>query len=513
MTFIFSRPHLLGGARQNKVIFLLASIGALSLGSCGGGGGGADPASLKASSLRPYSGPMDVSARQHFLFRTQWGASPAELQELATMGLDAWIDRMLSFREPPQLEAKALKELGDEDFPSRSGLARYWLYRMLRNSNGFQEVLAYFWHDHFATSQSVLKHSSRYFFLKHIRLLRKGGAGNLRIFLKDIAKDPAMLLWLDGVSNQRLKPNENFGREFLELFTLGADRGYSQKDIEEISRAFTGYRLRFDSLSGQSFVTFDEKRFDPGIKEIFGVKAPFDMDSAIDLTIDRRGVAEWICERLFSYFCYPNPPGGIVAEMAGYLRKHNYEIRPLLRLLFRSEAFFSPRARQGMVRSPLEQAIGFIRTTGLEIPLEELDDALLALGNRPTMPPHVGGWPEGKAWISSLGLLERGNLLNELCSDRYYQNKLGLNLASLLPPRGKRSAEAVLDRILLYLRVRPDAEERQVYLDFLGQKIWFEGKKLMHKKHPFDGEDPQQVDERVRGLLFLVSQHPSAWLK
>jgi uncharacterized protein (DUF1800 family) len=456
---------------------------------------------------------MDFSSRQHFLFRTQWGAHPEELREFEKIGLDAWIDRMLAFHEPASLEKKALKELGNEEFPSQSGLARYWLYRMLRNPNGFQEVLAFFWHDHFATSQRILKYSSRHFFLKHMRLLREEGAGNLRGFLKLMAKDPSMLLWLDGVSNTRLKPNENFGREFLELFSLGADRGYTQKDIEEISRAFTGYRLRHDSLSGQSFVTFDEKRFDPGMKEIFGVKGLFDMDSAIDLTVDRRGVAEWICERLFSFFCYPNPPSGIVAELAGYLRKHNYEIRPLLRLMFRSEAFFSAKARKGRVKSPLEQALGFIRTTGLEIPLEELDDGLLALGNRPTMPPHVGGWPEGEAWISSLGLLERGNLLNELCTDRYFQNKLGLNLAALLPPRGQRSADAVLDRILLFLRVTPDSEERKLYLEFLGQKIWFEGKKLMRKKDAFDGEDPRQVDERVRGLLFLVSQHPSAWLK
>ncbi|HHI78976.1 MAG TPA: DUF1800 domain-containing protein [Planctomycetes bacterium] len=489
------------------------SLSLLFLASCGGGGGGGDPAAIQASSLRPYTGPLDLAARQHFLFRTQWGASPEDLQELERIGLDAWIDRMLAFQEPARLEEKALKELGDEDFPSQSGLVRYWLYRMLRNPNGFQEVLTYFWHDHFATSQSVLKRSSRYFFLKHLQLLRKGGAGNLRQFLKRVAKDPAMLLWLDGVSNTRLKPNENFGREFLELFTLGADRGYTQKDIEEISRAFTGYRLRYDSLSGQSFVTFDEKRFDSGIKEIFGVQGPFDMDSAIDLTIDRRGVAEWICARLFSYFCYPNPPGGLVAELAQYLRKHNYDLRPLLKLLFRSEAFFSPRARKGRVRSPLEQAIWFIRTTGLEIPLEELDDALSALGNRPTMPPHVGGWPEGEAWVSSLGLLERGNLINELCTDRYYQNRLGLNLAPILPPRGRRSAEAVLDRILMLLRVEPDPQERQLYLDFLGQRIWLEGKKLMRKRDAFDGEDPQQVDERVRGLLFLVSQHPSAWLK
>ncbi len=507
--------HLISRCRYvpRESLTALLCMGVLFLASCGGGGGGADPASLKASSLRPYTGPMDFGTRQHFLFRTQWGASPTELDELKKIGLDAWIDRMLDPKEPPQLEKKALKELGKEEFPSQSGLARYWLYRMQRNPNGFQEVLTYFWHDHFATSQRVLNHSSRYFFLKHLHLLRKEGMGNLRRLLKRVAKDPAMLLWLDGVSNNRLKPNENFGREFLELFALGVDRGYSQRDIEELSRAFTGYRLRYDSLSGQNFVTFDEKRFDPGIKEIFGVKGPFDMDGAIDLTIDRRGVAEWICARLFSYFCYPNPPGGIVGELAGYLRKHNYEIRPLLKLLFRSEAFFSAKARQGRVRAPLEQVIGFIRTTGLEIPLEELDDALIALGNRPTMPPHVGGWPEGKAWISSLGLLERGNLLNELCTDRYYQNKLGVNLAALLPPRGKRSAEAVLDRILRYLRVTPDPEERRLYLDFLGQKVWFEGKKLMRKKHPFDGGDPQQVDERVRGLLFLVSQHPSAWLK
>jgi uncharacterized protein (DUF1800 family) len=495
---------------------LLCTVSLLFVTACGGGGtrgpgsggGGTTP------SLLPYAGPFGVPEIQHLLVRTQFGASAEDIAYVQKIGVEAWLNKALDPQPDPALEAAAMREIGDLAHPRQDEVARYWLHMMVRTRNPLQEALAFLWHDHFATSQTVLDESGRYLFLGHIKLLRNNATGNVRSLLHGIANDPAMLIWLDGVTSTKDRPNENFAREFFELFALGADKGYTQDDIVQAARAFTGYRLRYDSNARQRFVTWDDSRHDDGVKRVFDAEGSFGYRELVDLTIDRRGVAEHFARRLLSHFCHPQPPGDVVADVASLLRRTGYELKPVLGAILRSRLFFSAESRAARVASPVEYVLGFIRTSGVEMEFGRLYDSLRDLAQLPTMPPSVGGWPEGARWVSSAGLMQRGSVVHALLVDREHQRDFGYGIGSLLPlDRDQRGSEQVVDHLLGLMRVRPTQQERQTYVSWLDTEIRLEGNQIVRRPSPFLWTDRQHIDERLRGLLFLLAQHPTAHTK
>jgi uncharacterized protein (DUF1800 family) len=468
----------------------------------------------RAYSLARQKGPFSDDDLRHFLVRTQWAARPADLEELRKKGVAAVTKRMLAPPEQSAVEAQADALLvNDEDppgleggFPSEDQLARWWLHLMTRTEHPFQEVLAFHWHDHFATSSTVLTAERLYWMKDHVNLWRRHGAGNLRELLVGMSRDWAMIRWLDGETSTRNAPNENFAREFWELFTLGVDNGYTQEDILEAARAFTGYRSRLDEETGQRRIEFDPDRHDPGDKVIFGKTIPGqnvrdDYESVVDLTLAERPVAEYIAKKLLARFCYEEPPAGIVAELASILRENDYELEPVLRTIFRSEAFFSARSREGSVKGPVEFAVGFIRATGLHISIAELDRRLTEQGQRPTQPPTVNGWPTGTRWLSAQDMVERANLVDYCVT----QSEAGVRAADLLPPDA-RTPGAVVDALAATLGVELSAEDRADCVSHLSTERRPDGS-VVHS--PFDPADEVSVEARVRGLLYVLAQHPT----
>ncbi|MFQ5507453.1 MAG: DUF1800 family protein, partial [Planctomycetota bacterium] len=451
---------------RTRCILALAMLSVLAA-ACTGGRNATASVDAAGTSLAPRTGTLGFDEMQHFLVRTAFGSTRADLEAFEKLGLEAWLDRVLSFAKDSALERSAAKEIENPERPRQGEVVRWWAHLMARTRNPFQESLALFWHDHFGVSQAVLGEGRTHMMLDHLKLLRRLGNGNLRELLYRVATDPAMLVFLDGVASTKEKPNENFAREFWELFSLGVDNGYTQADVEEASRAFTGYRLRFDSIARQSFVTWDELRHDDGPKTVFGLTGNYGYRELVDLTIDQRPVAEFICRKLFEHFCYEDPPGRVVDEMARFFREADYELRPLLRMLLRSEAFFSKRSRESLLKGPVDFIVGFMRTTGLELPFYELDEGLAQAGQRPTQPPNVAGWPGGMAWLGSAFMLERGNLANALMTAREHQFRLSLSLSPVLPPPGERDAERVLGEAARLLRVRISESETDRYLAYL----------------------------------------------
>ena len=225
----------------------VALCAALIMTACGGGGGIFPPPQPgpESLSLAPKAIITDDDIR-HFLDRTHFGFSQVHYDAITQMGFAAYIDAMTSYVDTTTLETDAhnahLVDANDPtgEFPSAGQLAQWWLYMIMRNQNPFQENLALHWHEHFATSTTVLSGSNTHYFVPHVNLWRHGGTGNLRTLLIDMARDSAMLVWLDGISNVDGEPNENFGREFLELFCLGVDIEYTQADIEEAAPRLHG---------------------------------------------------------------------------------------------------------------------------------------------------------------------------------------------------------------------------------------------------------------------------------
>jgi len=420
----------------------------------------------RETSLDPLPGPYSDDDIRHLLVRTQWGASPAAFEAARKQGVAGYVKGAVSFPNTSAVEKDADALLVNEDdpkglkggFPSTAQLSRWWLRMMTRSKHPFQEVLAFFWHDHFATSSDVLSSDRRYWMKTHVNLWRKKGNGNLRDLLVEMARDWAMLQWLNGDTSTKNAPNENFAREFWELFTLGVDNGYTQEDILEAARAFTGYRERYDDEKKLRYIEFDPERHDTGDKHFFGRTIPGqsagdDYEAVVDITLEERPVAEFICGKLFSYFCYEDPPAALIDEMAAELRARRWELKPVLKMLLTSEAFFSSKSRHGYVKSPVDFSLGFLRTTGLAVPVSTVDRSLIDQGQRPTQPPTVDGWPEGEFWLSAQGMVERANFALSCITDRSRQEEAGIDVADTLPPANRRSAPEVVTWLADLLRV------------------------------------------------------------
>jgi uncharacterized protein (DUF1800 family) len=495
----------------------------LFLAACGGGGGGGgtggggDP----ADSLAAKTSFTDEDVR-HLLARTHFGVVEAERQAVHTAGVPAYVASMLVFPATSAVEDEANALLVNEDdppglegrFPSHGQLAQRWLHLMTRTTTPFQERLAFFWHDHFAASSSIVESNATSWVRDHVDLWRREGAGNLRDLLVSMARDPLMLAWLNGLESTRRAPNENFAREFFELFTLGVDVGYTQADVLEAARAFTGWRQRFDAATGLSYVEFDPNRHDANAKTIFGVtiagqNQTDDYEAVVDLTLANRPVAEFVARKLFEHFVYAGPSEALVSQMASVLEDGGWELAPLLRAIFTSEAFYSDRAKEGIVKGPVDHAVGFIRSTGLRIRLTSLDTALSAAGQRPTMPPTVAGWPEGSLLLSAQGMLDRANLVLQCVTDRTRQADAGIDPRGLLPPGAPTSLESVRAlAALLHVRLSPEDETScATYLDSQRRN---DGTVVAS---PFDASNATHVDERVRGLLYVLAQHPTYQLR
>jgi uncharacterized protein (DUF1800 family) len=482
----------------------------------------------RSKSFAPETGALDEAALRHFLRRTQYGVRQSELDALKAGGLGPYVDAMLVFpASPTAWETNAFPLLTSAtdpagNFPSNTAIARWWTQILADTQAPFQETLAMFWHDHFGVSSAGLDSSETRWIVAHANLLRTKGNGNLRTLLLDVARDPAMLKFLDGVQNTKNKPNENFARELWELFSLGVDNGYTQADIVECARALTGYREVFDSVTGLQNVVLDlPARHDVGSKTILGRTIPGqnvtdDYAAVIDITLEERDVAEFITKKLFEYFVYENPPQSLVDTMAAELRAQNYELTPFLRSLFASEAFFSKKARRGLVKSPLEYTLGFIRSTGLRMTtssttapafdVNALDNSLNSQGQRPSQPPTVAGWPTGDLWLAAQGMVERINVVHVCVDDTTDQARLGISVNTILPPLEERTADSVVDTFAKLLDVELTTQDRADLVSYMNTTRDAVGNVT---SSPFVPSSQTQIDERCRGLLWVLAQHPS----
>jgi uncharacterized protein (DUF1800 family) len=265
-----------------------------------------------------------------------------------------------------------------------------------------------FWHNHFATSQQKVRLGQLMY--RQNALLRRESLGNFAILLHEVAKDPAMLVYLDNAGNRKQAPNENFAREVMELFTLGEGH-YAERDVKEAARGFTGWSL--DRETGE----FTNRRawHDDGEKVVLGKSGRFDGDDVLDVLLARPETAQFVAAKLWREFVSPTPDVAEVARWGKTFRDERYEVKPLLRTILLSEAFWSPDARGALVKSPVDLVVGTLRTFSIApFDLRPAVFACAALGQNPFAPPNVKGWPGGDAWITSSTLLGRKQFLERI---------------------------------------------------------------------------------------------------
>jgi uncharacterized protein (DUF1800 family) len=363
---------------------------------------------------------------RHLLVRTGFDASaapdyaaldhPAAVRRLlagvrreALTPPPAWADDPLpdprAVRDMSDAERKALQERLRQQAIDLKG---WWYREMLATDSPLTERLTLFWHNHFTSGLRKVK--APVLLYRQNLLLRRHAAGNFRELLHAVARDPAMTLYLDNHVNRKDKPNENFARELLELFTLGEGH-YSEQDIKEAARAFTGWTI--DRHSGA--FRFNLYQHDDGVKTFLGKSGKFDGDDILDILLEQPRTAEHVVEKLWREFVSDTPDPDEVRRLAQVFRASGYELRPLLEGLLTAPAFRDPKNRGTLVKSPAELIVGTLRM----FPLPALEPPQLVfaghfLGQDLFDPPNVKGWPGGTAWITSNTLLARQKFLDRV---------------------------------------------------------------------------------------------------
>jgi uncharacterized protein (DUF1800 family) len=415
----------------------------------------------------------------HLLNRAGFGGTPADIEKLQKLGLDSAVEFFVDYEKTPDStfapewakpDPDRLKEYKEmRDFRQKLNAATpeerqalearrrefrrmqqrnqgqqmvelrgWWLNRMAKGPRPLQEKLTLFWHGHFATSMQKVKDA--YFMYLQNETFRRHASGNWLEMLKAVTRDPAMLIWLDQAQSRKQQPNENYAREVMELFALGEGH-YTEKDITEAARAFTGLALnRLDQTSD-----YRPRAHDDGEKTVLGRTGKLDWKDVLEQIVAQPQTSKFICAKLWSFFAAENPSDDLVAALAATFRKSGNQFKPVLRAMFRSEEFYSDAVMRTQVKSPVQWLVGSARMLERELPPAPVATNMLAtLGQNLFAPPNVKGWDGGITWITTNNLLARYNLAEALV--------LGKNQINV--PADKKLLKAVATRMNRRLAAR-----------------------------------------------------------
>ncbi|MGZ5042006.1 MAG: DUF1800 domain-containing protein [Usitatibacter sp.] len=380
------------------------------------------------ASLAAQAAPIGYDGARHLLNRAGFGATDAEVRELAGLDRAAAVRRLLAgarrealvkppaFVDAPFEPYYRLRQMSVEERMAAQRrlveqgfeLRAWWLREMLVSPSPLTERMTLFWHNHFATSQQKVRLPQLMY--RQNALLRREALGNYAALLHAVAKDPAMLVYLDNAGSRKQAPNENFAREVMELFTLG-EGAYGERDVKEAARAFTGWSL--DRETGE--FAYRRAWHDDGVKTVLGRTGRLDGDDVLDILLARPETAQFVAAKLWREFVSPTPDAREVARWAAVFRDARYEVKPLLEAILTSDAFWSADNRGALLKSPVDIVVGTLRTFSIApFDLRPAVFACAALGQNPFSPPNVKGWPGGEAWITSSTLLGRKQWLERV---------------------------------------------------------------------------------------------------
>ncbi|MES2922942.1 MAG: DUF1800 domain-containing protein [Verrucomicrobiota bacterium] len=381
----------------------------------------------------------------HLLNRAGFGGSPSDIKSFHALGREKAVDSLISPTEPldafplpawsaeevaladmsarmeqrktvrqamrdlspeaaEKIKREANKENQMEDRKRALEMQAWWFRRMLKTAAPLREKMALFWHDHFATS--IQKVKQPVLLIRQNDLFRKNAFASSKELTHSILMDPAMMLYLDTQSSKKGMPNENFAREVMELFTLG-EGNYTEQDIRESARAFTGYQL--NRMNGN--VVHNKRQWDSSDKTVFGKTGPFTGKDIINLIFQKKEAARFMSRKLWEFFVYENPSAAALDSLSASFQKSNFQTGPLLREIFLSKEFYAEASIRSQIKSPVQYLIELLKQLEIATPPAGFPiNAEQQLGQVLFMPPNVAGWDWGQAWINTNTLLTRYNL-------------------------------------------------------------------------------------------------------
>jgi hypothetical protein len=453
----------------------------------------------------------DIGLMAHLMRRAGFGAGRDELEARAWKGYEATVEELLHPELQPPVDPYTLLRYQPASLlpggqPPMGNVN--WMYHLVNTNRPLEEKMAIFWHHVFATGNSKVDNYDQ--LLEQINLFREHGMGNYGDLLLEVAKNPTMIFWLDNNQNHGTAVNENWGRELLELFSLGVGN-YTEKDVREASRAFTGWTFE-TKIPRAPYARFPWKfeyrpeDHDDGEKEFLGHKGRFNGEDIIKIILQQPACARFICRHMYNFFVADEPqvpawsiepprnPEALEA-LAGVFRDSNYDIRTTLRFLFNSDFFKNARFQH--VKSPAEVVAGTLRLVGgHEIPFPgygELSMNTAYMGQDLLNPPSVEGWHTGKEWINSGSLMARINFMAERIGNTSLPGVRAI--VDRLKARGSLSPEQLVDGCLDLLGPMEVASDTKQELlsqaKEWGQISWSNG-------------NAQASDQRVAQMLQLV---------
>ena len=360
------------------------------------------------------------SKKLHLLSRSGFGISPEQWLIINKMSLQETLNMIESNAHLPVSSITVVTENVDQSYRKSIGLigmltpedrrtinrenvdyvrkmTNLWMNSMLSDKNQLREKIALFWHGHFAC-----RLDNAYFQQQMLDVIRKNALGNFGDLLKGTSKCAAMLSFLNNQQNKKAHPNENFAREVMELFTLGRGH-YTEKDIKEAARAFTGW-----SYDANGQFTDNVKVHDTGSKTVLGKTGNFNGDDILNILLENPQTANYISSKIYKYLVNDVPNDKHINWLADRFYKSNYNIAALVHDIFTAGWFYQKENMGAIIKSPVDLLVNIQRT--LPMTIENPDRLLVfndALGQKPFYPPNVAGWPGGTSWIDSSSLMLR----------------------------------------------------------------------------------------------------------
>lgn len=361
---------------------------------------------------------------QHLYLRAAFGAKPKEIDDLATKPLDKVVDdlfeasakfKQINYLPYPLNEKEQKKGAGGikmvklfiKSFAEMEKLNEQWIFKLTHTKASLRDKMVFFWHNHFSTSVPY-----GYLMQEQNNLIRTHALGKFGDLIHAISKDPAMIIYLNNQQNVKGHPNENFAREVMELFTLGIGN-YTEKDIKEAARAFTGW-----AVTNTGEFIFKEKQHDNDSKEFMGKTGNFGGEDIINMLLENKQTARYIVSKIYKEFVNQNLPNERLEKLSEQFYNSQYDIEDLMKTIFKSDWFYEDENIGVKICSPVEFIVRLKKYLEVEFTeLKYLINYQKALGQVLFFPPNVAGWKGHTTWIDSASLLLRLNTINFIKED------------------------------------------------------------------------------------------------
>ena len=440
-----------------------------------------------------WRGSFGAAQAERLLWRAGFGPRPGEAHRLARLGLEGAVHKLTHPGREYLVGHRPHDEKGRPlaPFDAWGHDHVWWLDRMVRTSRPLVERMTLIWHDWFATSNSGV--GSQRLMLNQNQLLRHQGLGSFHELLLDVTEDPAMLLWLNGSDNSKDSPNENYAREMMELFTLGAGHGYTEGDVRQQARALTGFRNSWSQNSGPVNFRYDSESHDPGVKRIFHRHGRFTWKDSCRLCVTHPDHPSFFVQKLWSYFVPDTPDHATQRALERLYKASKYEVRPVVAAILRHPALYTgPR----LVKSPVVYNAGLLRRIrrGIDTTAWTWLDSMA--GQQLFYPPNVAGWDDTR-WLDTATW--RG---------RWWIAQYVLDRQALDPAHAKQpyDAEKLLDDAFRFWHNPPLGHDTRHALHTFASRALGDAKGAAWKREQY----PAMVQNALRQLIAVSPELQAA---